>query len=47
MASILGVFALQWTDPSLTWDPASYGNLYSTIIDPKDMWIPELFLKIV
>ena len=44
MASMLGVFALRWTDPSLTWDPASYGNVYSTIIDPKDMWIPELFL---
>jgi hypothetical protein len=23
MVSILGAFALQWTDPSLTWDPAS------------------------
>lgn len=44
LASMLGVFALRWTDPSLTWDPASYGNVYSTIIDPKDMWIPELFL---
>ena len=32
MVSILGVFSLNWTDPSLAWNPASYGYLYSTII---------------
>ena len=44
MVSILGVLCLNWTDPSLTWDPASHGYLYSTVIDPKDMWTPSLFL---
>ena len=44
MVSILGVFSLNWTDPSLTWNPASYGYLYNTVIDPKDMWLPSLFL---
>jgi hypothetical protein len=33
MVSILGVLCLNWTDPSLTWDPASYGYLYSTVIE--------------
>jgi hypothetical protein len=42
--SLLGAGTLLYSDPSLTWDPASYGYLYSTVIDPKDMWTPSLFL---
>ena len=42
--SITAAVFLNWTDSALGWDPVSYGYLYSTIIDSKDLWLPQLFL---
>jgi hypothetical protein len=37
-------FNFNWTDPFLTWNPSSYGNVYMTIIDSSDMWVPFIVL---
>ena len=42
--SITGSFNFNWTDPFLTWNPSSYGNVYMTIIDSSDMWVPFIVL---
>ncbi|CAC5400443.1 unnamed protein product [Mytilus coruscus] len=35
---------LTWKDPSLVWDPASYGNITSTTLDSNKIWTPLIFL---
>ncbi|XP_063408885.1 acetylcholine receptor subunit alpha-like 2 [Mytilus trossulus] len=35
---------LTWKDPSLVWDPASYGNITSTTLDSINIWTPLIFL---
>lgn len=42
--SITGSYILKWTDISLTWNPALYGNLNRISIKSSDMWIPPLAL---
>jgi len=42
--SITGSFNFNWTDPFLVWTPSSYGNVYMTIIDSSDMWVPFIVL---
>ena len=42
--SITGAFNFNWTDPFLAWTPSSYGNVYMTIIDSSDMWVPFIVL---
>ena len=42
--SITGAFNFNWTDPFLTWNPSSYGNVNMTIIDSSDMWVPFIVL---
>jgi hypothetical protein len=42
--SITGSFKFNWTDPFLTWNPSVYGNMYWTIIDSSDMWLPFIVL---
>jgi hypothetical protein len=42
--SITGAFDFNWTDPFLTWDPSLYGNVYWTVIDSSDMWLPFIIL---
>ncbi|VDI11841.1 Hypothetical predicted protein [Mytilus galloprovincialis] len=42
--SLTAAVGMNWTDPALKWNPTLYGNLYGTIINPKDLWLPQLFL---
>jgi hypothetical protein len=42
--SITGSFNFNWTDPFLTWTPSLYGNVYMTIIDSSDIWVPFIVL---
>ena len=42
--SITGSFNFNWTDPFLTWNPSLYGNIYWTVIDSSDMWVPFMVL---
>jgi len=42
--SITGAFNFNWIDPFLAWNPSSYGNVYMTIIDSSDMWVPFIVL---
>jgi hypothetical protein len=42
--SLTAGLGLNWTDASLNWNPSSYGNLYTTIIDPVEIWTPPIFL---
>ena len=42
--SLTAGIGLNWTDASLNWNPSSYGNLYTTIIDPVEIWTPPIFL---
>jgi len=42
--SIIGSFSFNWTDPFLAWNPSSYNNLYWTMIDASNMWVPFIVL---
>lgn len=42
--SVIGVFYMFWYDEKLTWNPASYGNIYSQLYSMKDIWYPILVL---
>jgi hypothetical protein len=42
--SITGSFNFNWTDPFLAWNPSLYGNIYWTVIDSSDMWVPFMVL---
>lgn len=42
--SIMGCVLLNWTDPALQWDFLSFDNLYVIVIDPSDIWTPQMFL---
>ena len=42
--SITGSFNFNWTDPFLAWNPTLYGNIYWTVIDSSDMWVPFMVL---
>ncbi|XP_072037860.1 neuronal acetylcholine receptor subunit alpha-10-like [Amphiura filiformis] len=35
---------LQWTDYTLTWDPASYGNTTYLIVPAEQIWRPDIVL---
>ncbi|VDH98733.1 Hypothetical predicted protein [Mytilus galloprovincialis] len=42
--SLTAAVGMNWTDPALKWNPNLYGNVYVTIINPKDLWLPQIFL---
>ncbi|XP_063410515.1 acetylcholine receptor subunit alpha-1-A-like [Mytilus trossulus] len=42
--SLTGAVEMNWTDPALIWDPTLYGNANSTTINPKDLWLPQIYL---
>ncbi|CAC5407623.1 CHRNN [Mytilus coruscus] len=42
--SLTAVVNMNWTDPALMWNPTLYGNVNSITINPKDLWLAQLFL---
>lgn len=42
--SLTAALALNWTDPSMAWDPALYGNTQYIIINSKKLWLPRIYL---
>ncbi|XP_071145195.1 acetylcholine receptor subunit alpha-1-B-like [Mytilus edulis] len=42
--SLTAVVDMNWTDPALMWDPTLYGNINFTTINPKDLWLPQIYL---
>lgn len=42
--SLTAALALNWTDPSMAWDPARYGNTQYMIINSKKLWLPLIYL---
>lgn len=42
--SLTAALTLNWTDPSMAWDPALYGNTQYMIINSKKLWLPRIFL---
>ncbi|XP_060064715.1 acetylcholine receptor subunit beta-type unc-29-like [Ylistrum balloti] len=43
--SITGFFTITWVDNRLTWTPASYGGLTSTLLSQKEVWKPNMMLS--
>lgn len=42
--SVSGFWAMTWTDPRLSWTPASYGNIDLLTFFPADIWSPSIFV---
>lgn len=42
--TITATIWMNWTDPSLTWDPKSYGNMEHLRLPSSAIWIPWLYL---
>lgn len=42
--SVTSVLQIQWTDETIVWDKAEYGNISSVRMGYKDVWIPEVIL---
>ncbi|XP_033751867.1 neuronal acetylcholine receptor subunit alpha-6-like [Pecten maximus] len=40
--SILGVFAIQWFDERLSWNPYEYGGILSTLVPENLLWKPDI-----
>lgn len=41
---INGALSLNWTDPSLIWNPSDFGNISDIQIDSRDIWTPWFYL---
>ena len=42
--SVTSALFVYWKDEDMSWDPAEYGNITSTFLGYKDIWVPELIL---
>ena len=43
--SVTSALFVNWRDEDMSWDPAEYGNITSTFLGYKDIWVPELILN--
>ena len=34
----------KWKNPYLQWDPSSYDNIRQIVVDPKEVWVPDIVL---
>ena len=37
-------FNLVWTDYQLSWNTSEYGGVDSVVIQPRNLWIPDILL---
>ena len=37
-------FNLVWTDYQLAWNTSEYGGVDSVVIQPRNLWIPDILL---
>lgn len=35
----------QWNNPYLRWAPENYGNLKQILVDPREVWVPDVVLE--
>ncbi|XP_071441220.1 acetylcholine receptor subunit alpha-like isoform X2 [Hetaerina americana] len=41
---VYGTLAMSWRDEKLHWSPNDYGNITSLVLQPSDIWIPDMML---
>lgn len=35
----------KWNNPYLRWNPADYGGIQKILVDPKEIWVPDIVLE--
>ncbi|CAH3046607.1 unnamed protein product [Pocillopora meandrina] len=39
------VITQEWNNPYLRWDPLNYENLTRILVDPREVWVPDIVLE--
>ncbi|XP_022801084.1 neuronal acetylcholine receptor subunit beta-3-like isoform X3 [Stylophora pistillata] len=39
------VITQKWDNPYLRWDPTTYDNITVILVDPKEVWVPDIVLE--
>lgn len=43
--TILFLGVQEWNNPYLSWDPLNYENLTRILVDPREVWVPDIVLE--
>ena len=35
----------KWNNPYLQWNPVNYGGIEQILVDPKEVWVPDIVLE--